>query len=138
MGHPSSGRGQPKARRGGRAQLPGAEQPCQVLPMGQGQLREGIPQPAGDPGQLSGRRHYSPRWTPQTAAGWSNSEQPHGPIQNWPWLSTITFLQTTGFTKMTETRSSMIFHSALTSLGYPYFIFYFFFLKEAPKSSANI
>lgn len=92
--------------------------------------REGsIPQPTGALGQrrnrqLWGRRHYSPKWPLQRAAGWSNSEQPRGPGQNWPRLSTITFPQTTGFRRMTRTRSSMTFHSTLNSLG---FTDYFFF-----------
>lgn len=101
-----------------------------------------IPQPMGAlrqrrNRQLWGRRHYSPKWPLQTAAGWSNSEQPQGPIQNWPRLSTITFPQTTGFRRMTKTRSSMTFHSALNSLGFTDFLIFFFklffLLKQPPK-----
>lgn len=78
--------------RSSRAKCCPGHRGCATLP-GQplliSQLAESIPQPTGDLGQrrnrqLSGRRHYSPKWPLQTAAGWSNPEQPHGPIQNQP------------------------------------------------------
>lgn len=120
----------------------GLRRPARAAPSSPPGSEGSIPQPMGALGQrrnrqLWGRRHYSPKRPLQTAAGWSNSEQPQGPIQNWPWLSTITFPQTTGFRRMTKTRSSMTFHSALNSLGFTglwFFFFNFFFsFKTAPQ-----